>query len=72
MIQNQKRETQEYISINNTLDKKKWVNYFTSLYAGKMEEPRIICEDNPLEVNERESNPKIEEPQIPRRGRNNQ
>ena len=72
MIQNQKRETQEYISINNTLDKKKWVNYFTSLCAGKMEEPRIICEDNPLELNERESNPKIEEPQIPRRGRNNQ
>ena len=55
MIQNQKRETQGYININNTIDKKKWVDYFTSLYAREMEKPRIICEDNnPVEVNERE------------------
>jgi hypothetical protein len=37
MIRNQKRETQEYININNTIDKKKWVDYITSLYAGTME-----------------------------------
>ena len=55
MIQNKKRQTQECISINNTIDRKKWVDYFTSLYAGEMEEPRIICEDNnPVKMSERE------------------
>ena len=55
MIQNQKRETQEYIAINSNIDKKKWVDYFTSLYAGKTETPRTIPGDiNPVEVNEEE------------------
>ena len=55
MIQNQKRETQEYININNTIDKKKWIDYFTSLYAGTMETSRIIPEnDDRVEINETE------------------
>jgi hypothetical protein len=55
MIQNQKRETQEYININNTTDKKKWVDYFKSLYAGTTEPLRSISEDaNQAEINETE------------------
>ena len=53
MIQNQKRETQEYITTNNNIDKKKWADYFISLYARKTETPRTIPGDiNPVEVNE--------------------
>ena len=37
-----KIQTQDYMGTNNTIDKEKWVGYFTSLYAGEMEEPRII------------------------------
>lgn len=49
MIQNQKRETQEYININKTID------YFTLLYAGTMETSRIIPEnDDRVEINETE------------------
>ena len=54
MIQNQKRETQEYININNTIDKKKWIDHFTSLYAGTMETSRITPEDvDRIEINEK-------------------
>jgi hypothetical protein len=48
MIGNQKRETQKYININNTRDKKKWVDYFTSLYAGTTEPPRSIPDETEI------------------------
>jgi hypothetical protein len=55
MIRNQKRETQEYININNTTDKQKLVDYFTSLYAGTTEPLRCIPYDaNQVEINETE------------------
>ena len=43
------------IKINNTRDKKKWIDHFTSLYAGTMETSRITPEDaDRVEINETE------------------
>jgi len=54
MIQNQKRETQEYINVTKTV-KQKWIDCFTSLYAGTMETSRITIDDvDRVEINETE------------------